>query len=144
MSGLRVIGRVCIRKDGKVVAEGDNLVVHSGLELVAELIGGVGTPASHMAIGNSGSASLSTMTALQGTEHERVALSSTTVQGSSITYSATFGAGISVTVTVREVGIFNASLSGDMLCRFICSGFDLSAGEQAQVDWTLTVQGTQE
>jgi hypothetical protein len=137
---LGIKGQVWIRKNGLLVAQGSNLVVGSGLDLIAKLIAGTGTVLSHMAIGNSGGASLSTMTALQGSELERVALASTTVNSNTIAYNATFGSAISVTVTVREVGIFNAAVGGEMLCRFICSGFDLSAGETAEVDWTMTLQ----
>lgn len=137
---LGIKGQVWIRKNGLLVAQGSNLVVGSGLDLIAKLIAGTGTVLSHMAIGNSGGASLSAMTALQGSELERVALTSTTVNSNTVAYNATFGAGISVTVTVREVGIFNAAAGGEMLCRFICSGFDISAGETAEVDWTMTLQ----
>lgn len=136
---MQVRGYVQVRKDGKVVAEGKNLVVDAGFELIAKLIGATGTHPTHMAAGNGGSASQPSMVNLQGTEVERVALSSTTVSGNSVTYLATFGAGISVTVTIREFGIFNAASGGEMLCRFICSGFDLSAGETVQVSWMLTV-----
>lgn len=132
-------GFVRVRKADLVVAEGSNLVGTGGFQLLAKIIGGTGTLLSHMAIGNTGSATQLSMTALQGTELERVALSSTTVSSNSVTYVATFGAAISVTVTVREIGIFNAAAGGEMLCRFICSGFDLSAGETATVDWTMTV-----
>lgn len=132
-------GFVRVRKAGLIVAEGPNLVTTGGFQLLAKIIGGTGTLLSHMAIGNTGSATQPSMTALQGTELERVALSSTTVSSNSITYVATFGAAVSVTVTVREIGIFNAAAGGEMLCRFICSGFDLSAGETATVDWTMTV-----
>lgn len=134
-----VKGQVWIRKNGLLVAQGSNLVVTSGLNLIAKLIAGTGTVLSHMAIGNSGGASLSTMTALQGTELERVALTSTTVSSNTISYNATFGTAITLTVTVREVGLFNAAAGGEMLCRFICSGFDISAGESAEVDWSMTL-----
>lgn len=136
---LRVAGRVWIRKNGVLVASGKNLVVTTGEGLIAKLIGGTGTPVSHMAIGNSGAATLASMTALQGTELERVALDSTTVSAGSVSYEATFGSGISVSVTVREVALLNAVAGGEMLARFICSGFGLSAGESANITWALSV-----
>lgn len=139
---LKFQGEVWVRKNGILVAQGKNLVVTSGLNLISKLIGGVGIVPSHMAIGNSGGASLASMTALQGTELERVALTSTAVASNTISYSATFGSSITITVTVREIAILNASSGGEMLCRFICSGFDISAGEQAEVDWLMTVQPT--
>ena len=137
--GIEVNGEVWVRRpSGLLVAHGKNLVVTSGLDLLAKLSGGVGTLLSHMAIGNSNSASQLAMTALQGTELERVALTSTVVSNNTITYSANFGASISITVTIREIGIFNNIAGGEMLCRFICSGFDLSAGENVAVTWAMT------
>lgn len=141
---LKPKGFVWIRKNGILIRSGPNLVVDSGFQLLARLIGGTGVLLSHMAIGNNGAATQPAMTALQGTEHERVALTSTLVASNTVTYSATFGASLSLTVTIREVGIFNDLVGGDMLCRFICSGFDLSAGESAQVDWAMTISDTEE
>ena len=51
------------RPSGLLVAHGKNLVVDAGLDLLAKLTGGVGTLLSHMAIGNSNSASQAAMTA---------------------------------------------------------------------------------
>lgn len=136
-------GEVWVRRpSGLLVAHGKNLVVDAGLDLLAKITGGVGTLLSHMAIGNSNSASQPAMTALQGTELERVALTSTTVSNNTITYAATFGASISITVTIREIGIFNDLVGGEMLSRFICSGFDLSAGESVAVTWAMTFSGS--
>jgi len=141
---LKPKGFVRIWKNGLLIRSGPNLVVASGFQLLARIVGGTGTLLSHMAIGNTGAATQPSMTALQGTEHERVALASTIVSSNTVTYSATFGATISLTVTIREIGIFNAAAGGDMLCRFICSGFDLSAGETAQVDWAMTISDTED
>lgn len=136
-------GEVWVRKpSGLLVAHGKNLVVDAGLDLIAKITGGVGTLLSHMAIGNSNSASQPAMTALQGSELERVALTSTVVSNNTITYAATFGASISITVTIREIGIFNDLVGGEMLSRFICSGFDLSAGESVAVTWAMTFSGS--
>lgn len=138
---MKALGEVWIRKNGVLIRQGKNLVVTTGLNLIAKLVGGTGTVLSHMAIGNSNSASLAGMTALQGTELERVSLTSTTVSSNTVTYAATFGASISITVTVREVGILNAAAGGEMISRFICSGFDLSAGEVVDISWSITFSG---
>ena len=136
---MRPKGFVKVYKNQRLICQGKNLVTTGGFELLAKIIGGIGTLPSHMAIGNAGASTQPTMTALQGTELERVALAATTVSSNSVSYRAAFGAAISITVTVREIGIFNSAAGGEMLCRFICSGFDLSAGESAQVDWTMTI-----
>ena len=116
-----------------------NLVVDSGLSLLAAILSAAGaTKPSHMAIGASNAVTLANMTALQGTEHERVALSESRVD-QSITYSATFGAGILSGVQVGEFGIFNGSPSGTMLARFIVSTFSLGAADTVDVSWTITL-----
>ena len=136
---LPIKGHVWVRKNGLLVAEGSNLVVAQGKNTIANLLGSTDTQFSHMAIGNSSSATTDSMTALQGTEGERVALSSTVVASNVVTYAALFGLTLSSSLTVREIGIFNAAAGGDMLCRFICSGFSLAPSERCNVSWALTI-----
>jgi hypothetical protein len=136
---MKLRGRVKAWLNGKLIAEGDNLVVSAGNNYAAQRIGSSATAMSHMAIGNGGDASTAAMNVLQGSELERVALTSVSVNANVITYSATFGSGIGSPQTVREFGIFNDSVAGDMLCRFIASGFLLSPGESLLVEWSVTV-----
>lgn len=140
---LKVEGRVklTLRRNGKVVWErqGRNLVTTAGLILLAEIISAGGaTKPSHMALGSSASAALLAQTALQGSEHERVALSESQVD-QSLTYSATFGTGIASSVSVGEFGIFNAGAAGTMLARWITTSFTMGAGDSLDVDWTITL-----
>lgn len=128
-----------IWKNGLLIVEGPNLVVTTGLNHIAQRLGSSVTAMSHLAVGDNGASSELNMSALLGTELERVALSSTTVANNTVAYSATVGAGFSLTRTIREAGIFNDGVAGDMLCRFICSGFDLSPGEFALVEWAVTM-----
>ena len=118
----------------------DNLVVDAGLILLASIISAAGaTKPSHMAVGASSAVTLASMTALQGTEHERVAISESRAN-QSLTYSATFGAGIGSSVSVGEFGIFNAGASGTMLARFIVNSFTLGAADTIDVSWTITLE----
>lgn len=128
-----------IHSNGKLLAHGKNLVVDVGLEFVASRLGASATAMSHMAVGDSATGTSDTDTALLGTELERSALTGTTVDGKSVTFAGTVGLTFGLMRTIREVGIFNAALSGTMLCRFICSGFDISPGEYAFVEWTITI-----
>ena len=137
MDRLKVKGYVRLRKNGLLIREGRNLVVATGENFIANMIGSTDTAMTHMAIGNGGTATSSGMTALQGTEIERQLLSGVTVNANVVTWSASFGSLLSITSTVREVGIFNAASVGTMLARFICAGFSLSPGETLDVDWSL-------
>lgn len=128
-----------VHSDGRIVAEGKNLVVEVGLHYIAARIGSSATAMSHMAVGNSSTGTASEDTALQGTELERSALTSVTVDDNLVTYAGTVGLTFGLTRTIREVGIFDAAAGGTMLCRFICSGFDISPGEYALVEWTITI-----
>lgn len=139
MGLCNVRGEVWVRKNGLLVAHGKNLVVQTGLEHIAARLGGVAAVMSHLAIGNNGAASSVSTTGLLGTEIERTALDPIIVNTNTVTYSATVGATIGVTQTVREAGIFDAAAGGNMLSRFICAGFDLSAGETAFIEWAITI-----
>ena len=137
MDRLKVKGYVRLRKNGLLIREGRNLVVAAGENFIANKVGSTDTAMSHMAIGNGGTATSTGMTALQGTEVERRALSGVTVNANVVTWAATFGSTLSLSATIREVGIFNAAVAGTMLARFICAGFTLSPGETLAVDWSL-------
>jgi hypothetical protein len=136
---IPVKGEVKIWKDGRLIAHGKNLVVTTGKNYLAQRVGSSATAMGFMACGNNGNASSATTTSLLGTEWERPALTSVVVTANAIKYTATIGLTFGVLQTVREIGIFDAVVGGNMLCRFITSGFDISPGESALVEWTLTI-----
>lgn len=122
-------------KDSRFI---DNLVVTSGLNLIATAIGtGSATAMSHMAMGNSSTAAALGQTALLG-ELGRVALTSTTVTNSTLTYIATFPAG-TATGALVEAGLFNATPAGVMLSRTIFSVINKGVGDSTTVTWTITI-----
>jgi len=128
-------------KKGKLVQifDGSNLITSAGLALIAgRMVDDTDAEPSHMAIGSSAAVSTVAMTALQGTEHERVAFTTASHAAAATTYTASFGTGLGSTVTVNEVGIFNAASTGTMLARFLTNQFELSVGETFEVSWTLT------
>jgi len=115
-----------------------NLVVTDGKEFIASRMkDATATAMSHMAIGTGTTAAAAGDTTL-GTEAGRVALTSTTVPSNSVAYVATFGAGTG-TGAITEAGLFNASSSGDMLCRTVFSVINKGAADTLGITWTVTV-----
>ena len=135
---FKMIGRLSIAVNDKVVQEIPNLVVTDGKEFVASRMKDATTTAmSHMAVGTGSTAAAAGDSAL-GSEADRNALTSTTVSGADITYVATFAAGEG-TGALTEAGLFNASSSGDMLCRTVFPVVNKGQNDQMSVTWTVTV-----
>lgn len=132
---MRISGWVQCRLNGRLVAEGPNLVVAAGRALIAQIVESAGaTKPSHMAIGDSSLAVNDSQTGLDNEIATRVALTDT-VAGNEVTYSATFTAG--APQTVEEIGIFNASTLGTMLARFLSSTISMGTGNTLDVTWVL-------
>lgn len=118
-----------------------NLVVTSGLAHIAARMANSGTPTqmTHMALGSSSTTPALGDTAL-GAQLGRVSL---TVAGgtpstNTITYSASFGAGVA-TGAVVEAGVFNASTGGVMLCRTTFPVINKNDTDSLAVTWVVTV-----
>jgi hypothetical protein len=121
----------------KRVEESENLVVTSGRNHVASrLVGTAQAVMSHMAVGSSGTAPALGDTALGG-ELGRVALSGWSASTNVATATASFGAGVA-TGTLQEVGLFNASASGTMLCRSTYSSIVKGSADTLNVTYTVT------
>lgn len=145
---FKVTGQVHIlrfNEDGKLVEERDipNLVVTTGKAYIAQRLGQSSPPAimSHMAIGSDSTAAVvgqSALLAELNTAVNRPALSSTVVSAASVTYAATFGAGVA-TGNVFEAGIFNALTAGTMLCRTTFPIVTKQAGDTIAITWVVTV-----
>ena len=116
----------------------DNLVVTDGLEYIASRMKDTTFGAmSHMAVGDDGTSPVLANAAL-GSELGRVALTSTTVTGSVVTYVATFGAG-TATGAIEEAGIFNDGVAGVMLCRTTLAVVNKGAADAMSITWDVTV-----
>lgn len=142
---LSIKGKVDIvlkDSEGKVKksAQVHNLVVTDGKNLIASLLAQDGSSfPSHKAVGSSDVSPSAGHSALQGTELGRVALNSTTtLNGNEVVYNATFPDG-TATGTIEEMGIFNASSAGTMLCRVLTGTFDKGSNDSLEISWTLTV-----
>lgn len=142
-SSLKMTGHLSIKKwnkDNELVLEVEvpNLVVTSGKHYVANRIAsGATSVMSYMGIGNiSTAASLANTDLLGGLF--RAALTSTTVNGSDITYVGVFLGGEG-TGTIVEAGVFNADTAGTMLCRTTFPSITKSITDTIAISWTVSV-----
>lgn len=144
---LKLKGRVALvlkDKDGKVKEsrEIDNLVVDAGLDYIASRMEGTSSSVmSHMALGSGTTAAAAGDTDLESILGSREALDSTTVADNTVTYVSSFEAG-DATGAVTEAGIFNASTSGDMLCRTVFAVVNKQADDTLSVTWTITISAS--
>ena len=135
---LTLKGHLSIAVNGEVVQQVPNLVVTTGKNYVASRMKDATTSAmSHMAIGTGSTSPAAGNTALGGESH-RSALTSTTVSSNVVSYIASFGAGDG-TGAITEAGLFNASSSGDMLCRTTFSVVNKGAQDSMTITWEVTV-----
>lgn len=144
---LNVTGMVTfthLDKDGNVLSQETvkNLVVSSGLAHIAARMtnSGIPTQMTHMALGAGTATPLLSNTTLGAQLGSRVSLATAggVPSGSTVTYSATFGAGVA-TGAVTEAGIFNASTAGTMLCRTTFPVINKSDTDSLAVTWVITV-----
>ena len=129
----------------KDTREVKNLVVNKGLEYIASRMKDASKGVmSHMALGSGTTAAAATQTDLVTLLGAREALDSTTIAGSNnekVVYVSAFEAG-DATGAVTEAGIFNASTSGDMLCRTVFSVVNKAADDTMSVTWTITLSAS--
>jgi hypothetical protein len=136
--GLKMTGAVAIALNGEVVQEIPNLVVTAGKNFVASRMKDTTKAAmTHMAIGTNNTTAAVGQTALSA-EVARGALTSTTVSNNTIAYVETFAAGTG-TGAIVEAGVFNASSSGDMLCRTVFAVVNKGSADAMTITWTITV-----
>tara|TARA_R110001606_G_scaffold74779_1_gene173411 strand:- start:7889 stop:8338 length:450 start_codon:yes stop_codon:yes gene_type:complete len=117
-----------------------NLVVNTGLTFISQrMIGTSQAVMSHMALGSGTNAAAAGDTALQTQVGNREALD-TAVSDSPgvITYTSTFEPG-DATGALTEAGIFNASTSGNMLCRTKFDVVNKSSTDTLAITWVVTI-----
>jgi hypothetical protein len=134
-------------KDGNIkqAQTVENLVVNTGLAfIISRMVGTSKNVMSHMAVGAGTSPAAAGDTTLGSQLGSRVALDSTTISGTNnekVIYITTFSAG-SGTGAITEAGIFNASSSGDMLCRTVFSVVNKAADDTMVISWTITLSAS--
>lgn len=139
---LKFTGVVTIRrfneKTGETLEERviKNLVVSSGLAWIISRMASAPAVMSHMAVGSGNVAAADANTAL-GNELTRVALTSATPAGATITYIAAYPAGVA-TGALTEAGIFNAAANGTMLARTVFPVVNKGAEDAISITWAIT------
>ena len=133
----KVTGHLKISMNGKVVREVKNLVVNTGLALIASRIQGTSDAVmSDMAIGKGVADPDETDVAL-GDELSRLTLTTLggTANGPVITYEATWGPGIG-TGSITEAGLFNATT---MLARTSFPIVNKGVADTMTNSWNITI-----
>jgi len=127
---------------GTLLAEitATNMVVTAGKVLIADRM--LATPSKaavgYLAVGKSDTATAVTQTALSN-ETARTANAFTAAAAAGVlTYTATLPAGVG-TGKIREVGLFNASSGGDMLCRTTFAVIQKAQTDTLSITWSITV-----
>ena len=116
-----------------------NLVVTTGKNYIASrMVGDASAVMSHMAVGSSAAAATLSDTDV-GTELGRVALTSLTATGDTVTATATFPAGTG-TGSIVEAGIFNDATDGSMLCRTVFPIVTKEAIDIISISWAIQAQ----
>ena len=144
---LRMSGKyklVAKYPDGKIVVlEGRNLVTSAGESLAAALFdtNGSENAPDFIAFGSGTEGAIKSDTQLQ-TEivaEPRVGTSSTTQTNNilELVWAVTTTAGY----TIQEMGVFNASLAGTMIARFLTQTLTVVSGMVIDVTWTITFSG---
>lgn len=123
-------------KDSRAIK---NLVVNDGLNfIVSRMKDATQGAMSHMAVGSSTTAAAAGQTDLVSILGSREALDSTAVSTNTVTYVSSFEAGEG-TGAVTEAGIFNASTSGDMLCRTVFAVVNKQATDSMTISWLVSL-----
>jgi len=116
-----------------------NLVVAAGKSHITARMTSNTTPVmSHMGIGSANVAPTVSDVTL-GAQTARVALDSANVVNNTITYVATYGAGVG-TGPVTEAGVFNDVTAGTMLCRTRFDVVNKGASDIIVITWNVTVE----
>ena len=134
---VKAKGFVIIKVCGKEVARGNNMVVQTGLNLLAALIYGenVELP-SVLHFGTNSASTIISMTALQGID---LFQKQATVSHAGATLKWVWnGVYTGNTVKVGEIGIFNQAQV--MLARFVpIPAFNLKNGASVEISWQITM-----
>ena len=139
--GLAIKGYVQVwGANQKLLAEGSNLVVNSGLELLAQRIQGISVELpSLFKFGTSSASTLSTMTGLQG-ETIFQAQAEITRDGAELIWTWEGDYGNASSAKIGEIGIFNTA--GTMLARFVpIPAFNLNPSAHLKITWKIKIGG---
>jgi len=133
---INVKGHLKIYKNGNLIVDKDNLIVNTGLTLIASrLNSNTNNIISHLAIGNDNTTPSKTQTTLIS-EQFRKAITSTTYSGWVVTFITNIDYN-EANFVWKELGLFNASSSGIMLNRVVVN-FTKTVNDYATVEFDIT------
>ena len=135
---LHIVIKDALTGEVKVDRLEKNLVVTVGKDWIASrMVGTAANTMGYMAVGTDSTAPAAGNTTL-GAEVARVAVTSQTASTNTVTYVATFGAGVG-TGALTEAGLFNANTAGTMLSRTTYSVINKGSGDEMTITWVITV-----
>ena len=136
---LKVVGTLqFFDKEGKLVREEKNLVVNTGLNVIAERLAGVvKNPVSHMGVGTGTTAPSATDIGLEIPKSIRLVASSVVVTAGQVAITATF-AGTTYAASITEAALFNALNLGEMISRATFAPYVLGSSDALTIVWTIT------
>lgn len=138
-------------KDGNVLEEREahNKMTNASLAVLTGLIGNTGaqTAFGYLALGTDNTAAAASQTALvseivtNGLSRAATTNSRTTTAQTNDTLVFTKTFTVSGASTIQEIGIFNDSSTGTMLCRAVVSSLTTVSGTSLQCTYTLQMVG---
>ena len=137
---IKAVDRLTITLNGHPLCVLDDLVVNTGKAWIASRMQGVGTAATHMAVGSGTTDADLSDTALES-ELARVALTTSggVLTDNTVAFEAEFPPGIG-TGPITEIGLFDAVTGGTLICRTVRSVINKEAGDSLGFTWIIEVQ----
>ena len=131
-------GRLDIYLNNQFVLSASNLVVTTGKEFVASrMVGNTANLMSHMAIGTGTTVPVAANTTAES-EVARVALNSTSLLNTAVTYAAHYPAGNpSSDSAITEAALLDSATGGVMLCRTVFPVVNKLAADSLTIEWTV-------
>lgn len=140
---LKIVVTDSKTKEVKDTRDLKNLVVATGKDyIVSRMNSNTAAVMGHMAVGTGNIAPGVGNVLLLG-ESARVAVDSSSITNNTITYVATYSAGVA-TGTIAEAGMFNSgnttANTGTMLCRVRFNEVNKGATDVVTITWNITVE----
>lgn len=136
-------GRLTNKKTGEISCwEKHNLVVKAGFDWIADLMSNLTTrqgAISHIAFGTGASDSEYTMTGLQNEVYRATVTSSYNASTRELTFSGTLPQNSGLTVSITEVGLFNAATGGVMFDRATFSPKGIDENMSFDYEFVITL-----
>lgn len=115
-----------------------NMVVASGRNIIANLIGGSSVKPTHIGLGNGNVPASNEQTSLVSESTSRIIFNTVNVSDNITTFTATLNPGTG-TGSYAEAGIFTASTVGEMLARTTFNTITKTPVDKLVITWNIRV-----